>query len=86
MQLRRWLVGALVGTLMGCSGAEPTPPESPSETVTGLPDFEIVTVKPPAVLSQSLSGSLRARLCNRGDTAGGTEVSFFFSDGHEPHG
>jgi hypothetical protein len=47
--------------------------------VTGLPDFEIVTVKAPAVLSQTLSGPLRARICNRGDTAGGTEVSFYLS-------
>ncbi len=79
MQLRRWLAGALVGTLVGCYGEEPGPVEGPPETVTGLPDFEIVTVKPPAVLSQSQSGPLRARLCNRGDTAGGTEVSFYFS-------
>jgi hypothetical protein len=47
--------------------------------VTGVPDFEIVTVKSPAVLSQNLSGPLRARICNRGDTAGGTEVSFYLS-------
>ena len=79
MQLRRWLAGALVCTLVGCYGAEPGPEEGPPETVTGLPDFELVTVKPPAVLSQTQSGTLRARLCNRGATAWGTQVSFYLS-------
>jgi hypothetical protein len=87
MQLRQWLAGALAGTLMGChvgpSPEETGAPEAPSEleepVVAGRPDFEIVTVKPPSVLNLSTGGSLQARLCNRGDTAGSTEVSFYFS-------
>jgi hypothetical protein len=82
MKLRRWMLGAFVGTLVGCS--EAPPPEEPSapgpeELIPGRPDFEFATVKGPAELSPRASGPLRALLCNRGDTDGSTEVSFYFS-------
>jgi hypothetical protein len=47
--------------------------------VPGLPDFEIVSVKAPSALSPSSSAPMQARLCNRGDTDGSAEVSFYFS-------
>jgi hypothetical protein len=78
----RWLLGTLVGTLVGCS--EAPPPEEPSapeteELIPGRPDFEFATVTGPSELSPRASGPLRALLCNRGDTHGSTEVSFYFS-------
>ncbi|WP_224245987.1 hypothetical protein [Hyalangium gracile] len=67
---------------MGCS--EAPPPEEPGapgpeELIPGRPDFEFATVKGPSELSPRASGPLRALLCNRGDTDGSTEVSFYFS-------
>ena len=84
MKLCRWLLGAFVGTLVGCSEA-PTPvPEEPSapgpeELIPGRPDFEFAFVRGPTELSPRASGPLSALLCNRGDTDGSTEVSFYFS-------
>ncbi|MCP3142297.1 CARDB domain-containing protein [Pyxidicoccus xibeiensis] len=82
MKQGRWLLGALAGALVGC--AEAPPPEAPGaseteELIPGRPDFEFATVEGPAELSPRARGPLRALLCNRGDTAGSAEVSFYFS-------
>jgi hypothetical protein len=45
----------------------------------GQPDFQIETVTAPSALGRSSRDELEARLCNRGDTADTTEVSFYFS-------
>ncbi|WP_164013038.1 hypothetical protein [Pyxidicoccus trucidator] len=89
MKLCRSLLGALVGSLVGC--VEAPPPDAPDapgqeELIPGRPDFEFADVEGPAELSPRASGPLRALLCNRGDTDGRTEVSFYFSynDAFEP--
>jgi hypothetical protein len=89
MKLSLSLLGVLVGTLVGC--LEAPPPDAPDapgpeELLPGRPDFEFATVEGPAELSPRASGSLRALLCNRGDTDSSTEVSFYFSysDTFEP--
>lgn len=92
MQMRRWLAGVLAGTLVGCyvgpypedPDVDPDYPEDPSwphEPVpgTGKPDFQIESLTGPSALSLASQELLRARLCNRGDAAGSTAVSFYLS-------
>ena len=72
---------------MGCY-VEPFPddsfdpgfPEDPTQPPgNGSPDFQIESLSGPSALGMHSQGQLRARLCNRGDTSGSAEISFFLS-------
>jgi CARDB len=85
--VRHWLAVALTSALMGCY-VDPYPedpfdpgfPEDPTiPQGNGRPDFQIESLSGPSALGMNSQGQLKARLCNRGDTSGSAEVSFFLS-------
>ncbi len=59
----------------------PPLPSSPSDPTgnSGLADFRVTSVTGPEALSRTVQNQLSARLCNKGDIAAGTHVSFYLS-------
>ena len=57
---------------------DPDFPQEP-DFETGRPDFQLDSLTGPSALSIASQDLLRARLCNRGDRSGATEVSFFLT-------
>ncbi|WP_224369607.1 hypothetical protein [Hyalangium versicolor] len=88
MRMQRWLALALAGTLAGCYVGPPSDwdddfPDGPtvpdgSNSVEGV-DFFIDSLTGPSVLGGDSLKEVHAKLCNRGNIFGVTDVSFFLS-------